>query len=292
MTKTLIIVFLSLYSLNSTAKEITSTIAYGIGERNTTVDWNIAGIVDGRYLNPTSELTWKNIKSNQLLLSGIWTEGDYFLQVSSEYGKVYSGENQDSDWKIKEDNTIEEFSRSINNSGKGYMADLEINYGKSHIISPKLKVNAGLGYSHHRQHLIMYEGFQVIPLTGPFENLNSIYEANWSGPQVSVGIDYKDYDNVYLINYTHQDIDLNGHTYWNLRDLRMTQKGEGSGKKISLGYEHAVSNFSSFSLIFNRYKYLAKGIHTYHFQSGDAPVELNRVNWQADDVKLIYRSLF
>ena len=40
------------------------------------------------------------------------------------------------------------------------------------------------------------------------------------------------------VNYTHQNIDLNGHTNWNLRpDLKhpvsMTQTGSGTGNKIS-----------------------------------------------------------
>ncbi len=94
MTRNFIIALLSLYSLNSPAKEVESTITYGIGERNTTVDWNIAGNLQGENPNIISELIWRNIKSKQLSLGGIWTEGNYFLQASGEYGKVYSGENQ------------------------------------------------------------------------------------------------------------------------------------------------------------------------------------------------------
>jgi hypothetical protein len=305
MNKAFIIVLLSLFSLNSTAREIESTITYGIGERNTTVDWNIAGNVNG-YLNPTSELTWKNIKSKQVSLGGIWTEGDYFLQASGEYGKVYSGENQDSDWAIDKDSNemVVEFSRSNNNAGKGYMADLELNYGKSHAISPKLRIDTSLGYSSHRQHLKMYEGFQSISEPGypavpkgSFDDLDSLYEANWSGPQANIGINYKNSSDVYALNYTYQDIDLNGYTNWNLRSnlkhpVSMTQIGGGKGKKITASYEHAVSNFSTLSLMLSKYKYKAKGVHTYHELSSDIPVELNAVNWKANDIKLIYRSLF
>ena len=294
MSKFFIIVFLSLYSLNSTARKIESTITYGIGERNTTVDWNIAGNLQGENPNIISELIWRNIKSKQLSLGGIWTEGDYFLQASGEYGKVYSGENQDSDYSL--DDRQGEFSRSVNNAGKDYMLDLELNYGKSHVVSPKLKIDASFGYSIHRQHLKMYGGNQLIG-SASLEGLDSLYQSNWEGPQASVGMSYKNKDDEYSLNYTHQDIDLNGHTNWNLRsDLKhpvsMTQAGSGNGKKIVIGYEHAVSDFSSLSLTLSRYNYSASGVHTFHLLSSDPAQKLNAVNWQANDVKLVYRSLF
>ena len=294
MSKFFIIVFLSLYSLNSTAKKVESTITYGIGERNTTVDWNIAGNLQGENPNIISELIWRNIKSKQLSLGGSWTEGDYFLQASGEYGKVYSGENQDSDYSL--DDRQGEFSRSVNNAGKDYMLDLELNYGKSHVVSPKLKIDASFGYSIHRQHLKMYGGNQLIG-SASLEGLDSLYQSNWEGPQASVGMSYKNKDDVYSLNYTHQDIDLNGHTNWNLRsDLKhpvsMTQAGRGNGKKIVVGYEHAVSDFSSLSLTLSRYNYSASGVHTFHLLSSDPAQKLNAVNWQANDVKLVYRSLF
>jgi hypothetical protein len=72
----------------------------------------------------------------------------------------------------------------------------------------------------------------------------------------------------------------------------MTQKGEGSGTKISVSYERAVSNFSSLSLAGNFHKYNADGTHTFHLTSSDASQKLNQVNWKSSEVKLVYRSLF
>jgi hypothetical protein len=294
MTRTFIIALLSLYSLNSTARKVESTITYGIGERNTTVNWNIAGNLQGTSPNIISELIWRDIKSKQLLLGGIWTEGDYFLQASGEYGRVYSGENQDSDYRL--DDREDERSRSVNNAGKGYMVDLDLNYGKSHVISPKLKVDTSIGYSTHRQHLKMYDGNQVIG-SASLDGLDSLYQSNWSGPQASADINYKSNNNIYSLGYTYQDIDLNGHTNWNLRsDLKhpvsMTQTGSGKGEKITASYERAVSDFSSLSLVLSRYDYSATGIHTFHLLSSNSSQKLNAVNWKANDIKLIYRSLF
>jgi hypothetical protein len=294
MHKIFIIGLLSLYSITSVAKEVESTITYGIGARNTTVDWNIAGNLQGTGPNVISELIWRDIKSHQVSLGGIWTEGDYFLQASGEYGKVHSGENQDSDYR--QDDRQDEFSRSVNNAGKGYMLDAEVNYGRNFIISPNLKTSVSLGYGEHRQHLKMYDGTQVIgsaDLTG----LDSLYQANWKGPQIDFGINYLYNKNAFLANYTYQDIELNAHTNWNLRsDLQhpvsMTQVGNGSGSKLSIGIERAVSNFSSVSLLLSRYNYAASGTHTFHLLSGDASQKLNEVNWKADEIQLVYRILF
>jgi hypothetical protein len=294
MLKFYLVVLLSLYSTVSVAKDTDVSLLYSVGERNTTVDWNIAGNLQGTNPNIISELTWRDIKSHQLSVGAIWSEDDYFMNALGEYGVVYSGQNQDSDYNS--DNRQDEFSRSVNNAGKGYMLDAEVNYGKNFIISPNLKASASFGYSEHRQHLKMYDGTQVIgsaDLTG----LDSLYQANWKGPQIGLGLNYLHKKNVFLADYTYQDIELNAHTNWNLRsDLQhpvsMTQIGSGNGSKLSVGIERAVSNFSSISLMLSRYNYAASGTHTFHLLSGDASQKLNEVNWQADEIQLVYRSLF
>jgi len=294
MYKFYITVLLSLYSAISVAKDTGVSLLYSAGERNTTVDWNIAGNLQGTNPNIISELTWRNIKSHQLSIGAIWSEEDYFLQVSGEYGQVHSGENQDSDYSLNDRQG--EWSRSVNNAGKGYMLDTEINYGKNFIISPSLKASVSLGYGEHRQHLKMYDGNQVIGsanLTG----LDSLYQANWKGPQIGAGFSYLYDKNVFLVDYTYQDIELNAHTDWNLRtDLQhpvsMTQIGKGNGSRLSIGIERAVSNFSSVSLMGTRYNYAASGTHTFHLLSSNPVQKLNEVNWQANEIQLVYRSLF
>jgi hypothetical protein len=72
----------------------------------------------------------------------------------------------------------------------------------------------------------------------------------------------------------------------------MTQQGNGSGTKISGSFEHAISNFSSLSLVMNHYNYSATGEHTFHLLSIDPSHKLNQVNWKGVETKLVYRSLF
>jgi len=294
MVKIFLSSLLLLFCMASNADKLNNSIIYGIGERQTEVDWNIAGNLAGTNPNIISELEWKDIKSHQFLLGGIWTEGDYFLQVFGEYGKIYSGENQDSDYNL--DDRKGEFSRSVNNSSKGYLMDTSINYGKDYFFSGKIKVSPVLGYGFHLQHLKIYDGKQVIGLAD-LTGLDSLYQANWYGPKFGVGLSYKKNSSVFSFNYSYQDIHFNGHTDWNLRsDLKhpisMTQKGRGSGTKISGSFETAVSDFSSFSLVGNRYNYSAVGDHTFNLVSGDSSQKLNQVNWKASEIKLVYRSLF
>ena len=294
MIKIIISGLLFLCCTLSSANTLSNSIIYGIGERKTEVNWNIAGNLVGTNPNIISELTWNNIKSHQFLLGGILMEKDYFLQLFGEYGTIHAGENQDSDYNL--DNRKGEFSRSVNNAGKGYLLDGEINYGKDYFFSGKLKVSPMIGYGFHRQKLRIYDGNQVIgsaDLTG----LDSLYQANWHGPQVGISLNYKKNSNVVSFNYGYQDISFYGHADWNLRsDLKhpksMTQQGSGSGTKISGSFEHAISNLSSLSLVMNHYNYSATGEHTFHLLSIDPSQKLNQVNWKGVETKLVYRSLF
>jgi len=271
-----------------------SSIIYGIGERKTEVDWNIAGNLAGTNPNIISELSWRGIDSHQLSLGGIWVEGDYFFQALSEYGNIHDGENQDSDYNL--DNRQGEFSRSINSAGKGHLLDFDLNYGRHYFLSNNLKVSPAVGYGFHRQHLKIYDGTQIIgsaDLTG----LDSLYQANWHGPKVGIGLDYKINRSVISFNMDLQNIFFYGHTDWNLRtDLNhpksMSQKGSGSGTKMSFSYERAVSDFSSISLVVSQCDYSASGDHTFHLLSGDSIQKLNEVNWEGSEIKLDYRSLF
>ncbi len=97
MTKIIFSSLLLLFSVSSNASKVSNSIVYGFGDRETKVDWNIAGNLAGTNPNIISELDWRKVKSNQFLLGSIWQDGDYFLKVFGEYGRIYDGENQDSD---------------------------------------------------------------------------------------------------------------------------------------------------------------------------------------------------
>ena len=294
MVKIFFASLLLLYAASINASKLNKSIFYGVGERVSKVDWNIAGNLSGTNPNIISELTWKQVKSHQISIGVNLNEDDYFLQIFGEYGNIYDGKNQDSDYNS--DDRMNEFSRSVNSSGKGYLLDAEILYGQDYFYLGKIKISPMIGYGFHRQHLKIYDGAMVIgsaDLTG----LDSLYEANWKGPIFGIGVNYKKNKSIFAFDYSFQDIDFNGYTDWNLRsDLKhpksMTQKGSGSGTKISASYERALSDFSSLSLVGTYYKYSADGVHTFHLLSNDHKQKLNQVNWEGREIMLIYRSLF
>ena len=90
-------------SFSSNANKLNNSIFYGFGERQSEVDWNIAGNLLGTNPNVISELEWKKIKSHQFLLGSVLQDGDYFLKFFGEYGYVYDGRNQDSDYNYDTD---------------------------------------------------------------------------------------------------------------------------------------------------------------------------------------------
>ena len=294
MVKIFFASLLLLYASSINASKLNKSIFYGVGERVSKVDWNIAGNLSGTNPNIISELTWKQVKSHQISIGVNLNEDDYFLQIFGEYGNIYDGKNQDSDYNS--DDRMNEFSRSVNSSGKGYLLDAEILYGQDYFYLGKIKVSPMIGYGFHRQHLKIYDGAMVIgsaDLTG----LDSLYEANWRGPIFGIGVNFKKNKSIFAFDYSFQDIDFNGYTDWNLRsDLKhpksMTQEGSGSGTKISASYERALSDFSSLSLVGTYYKYSADGVHTFHLLSNDHKQKLNQVNWEGREIMLIYRSLF
>ena len=273
----------------------TPSITYTLSNRDTNLDWNIAGDASGANPNVASELSWTDIKSNQIGVGLNWSDGDYFLNTLGEYGLIYSGNAQDSDYNL--DDRQGEYMRAITDASKGFMFDTQINYGKKFIISPDFRVAISAGYGSHTQHLSLYDGVEVISNT-PLDNLDSVYEAKWNGPQVSVNTDYRLNNSIISVDYTHQQVALESYTDWNLRsDLEhpksMTQRADGTGGVLSIGVEHALSNKSSLTLKAISRDYTANGMHTFHNVFADNDIQkLNAVNWQTQEIQLFYRSLF
>ena len=224
-----------------------------------------------------------------------WDEGDYFLNSLAEYGAIYSGNAQDSDYDA--DDRQGEYMRAITDASKGFMLDTQINYGRKFVISPDFQLSLSAGYSLHTQHLSLHDGTELISNTA-LDNLDSVYEAKWRGPQISLNTGYRLNNYIVSIDYTHQQVKLESYTDWNLRsDLKhpksMTQSANGSGNVLSFGIEHALSNKSSLTLKAIKRNYSAEGMHTFH-NVFDAPdyQKLNAVNWKTGELQLVYRSLF
>jgi hypothetical protein len=161
-------------------------LGYRFGE----FGWSIAGTAEGTDPNVLSELEWTDLGAIEVRLSGeMVLERNLWLGASITSGTIQSGANRDSDYLG--DNRTLEFSRTENGADDGDLldADLGIGYmfrGKGYDV-----VLSG-GYAWTRQDLRLNQGVQVVadealfgeplPPLGPFDGLNSSYEARWNGP--------------------------------------------------------------------------------------------------------------
>ncbi len=233
----------------------TTGLDLSLGHRSDQLRWSIAGNNGGS--NPTilSELTWDNLKIQQLQLDGfleskdfLWLGTNNLFVGSLAYGRVYSGDNQDSDYAG--DNRTLEWSRSNNRSDDGYTFDASGGLGPRYLLaSGKVKLAPLIGYSVHIQDLRMEEGFQTVsqniagrtphPL-GPIVGLDSTYTAYWYGPWLGLNLQIMPVEKLSLeISSEYHIVEFFAEADWNLRtDLEhpvsFEQEAEGSGFVLSL----------------------------------------------------------
>lgn len=273
-----------------------TSVTYDVSFKETQVNWNIASDLTGQSSpNVISELSWLNLHSANMGLGLTLIQDDYFLKMDGRYGFIFSGTNQDSDYNL--DNRQGEFFRSINNSGRGYLLDGTIQYGKLLVLSDRLKGFASLGYQINRQHLKMYDGRQIIgsaDLTG----LDSLYQVDWYGPRIEIGVGYRLNRHAVHASAAYSDIEIDGYSDWNLRqDLShpksMTQFGEGIGQELKVSYQYALNEWASWSVDLSQKSFKASGIHTFHLADGTRSSQrLNQLKWNENVFGLKYKNYF
>lgn len=159
------------------------------GVSSSSLNWNIG-------VPPTidilSELTWRNVRSKRLEVGGeyrcigSWCDG--VMVLASLYAdQSFSGKNLDSDWLAS--GRVDEFSRSLNDihgsalTGGSVALGYELAYDRSNI---GVSLIPSLGYAYDTQQMRMNNGYQVLSTTGvplgPFDGLDSTYDAQWDGP--------------------------------------------------------------------------------------------------------------
>lgn len=158
------------------------------------------------------------------------------LRLALTHGWVVQGDSRQSGFAP---GTGEEVYRSENDGGGGWMADGSVDAGLTWA-SPagRWQCTPLLGFQDHLRHLRQRDGDQAIPDTGPYDGLDSTFDAEWFGPRAGVEVGYR-WDagtrlrllgNMSLLWYR-------AHADWNLRsDLdhpeSYTQDGHGFGWRM------------------------------------------------------------
>ena len=271
-------------------------MVFGAGYRRDDLDWNIAGDSSGNNPNVLSELTWDDVESYQVKFQGSLAIPNIIaLRGYADYGWIFDGENQDSDYAG--DNRTYEFSRSNNNADDGdvWDASLAIGYpfrtGQTVIAT----FTPLVGYSQHEQKLKITDGYQTIPPVGSFSGLDSSYDTEWKGPWVGMDMRFRankrnnfaERFETYL-SYEYHWADYHAEANWNLRDdfqhpKSFEHNADGNGWIIGAGLNFILQRNIALNFDFDYQNWSAKdGTDKVFFADGTtAKTRLNEVNWSS-----------
>jgi len=294
----LLLSFIFLYSSVGRAAarpELDIDFHVGAGYRVDNLNWNIAGMSDGTGPNILSELTWSDITSFQLAgqVRVLFLERIYF-RGSLQGGPILSGQVQDSDFNG--DNRTLEFSRSDNSADMGNVWDVSGGLGYRtafHVLSGSLEIVPLAGFSFNNQNLTLKNGFQTIPLIGPFPGLDSTYSSRWYGPWFGADISYAISDFIVMATAEYHYFYYRGLANWNLRTdfahpTSFRHTAEGSGVLITTAVEYAIRERLGVSLDFTYHNWETNsGNDRTFFANGlISDTALNIVNWDSTSLML------
>jgi len=268
---------------------------FSAGHRQDSLNWNIAGDINGENPNIISELTWKNLKIYQINIGAKSVfDKKLRLEASYGYGWIYDGDNQDSDYDG--DNRTWEWSRSNNKSkgdnvsnwslGLGYQFNLD-RVAENLVCDNAMFTLLG-GYSQHNQNLIMTDGYQTIPDDGAFVGLHSTYDAEWKGPWLGAEMEGSKGKITGFIRYEYHWADFYAEANWNLRTdllhpVSFSHEADGTGNIVTVGTGYNINNNCLLYLKADIQTWgTEKGIIRFYKDTGATPEQmLNRVNWKS-----------
>ena len=252
------------------------------------LNWNIAGDLYGNNPNILSELTWTDLKIYQLKAGAEVFINNLSLQGSLAFGWILKGDNQDSDYNW--DNRTGEYSRSNNNTDGDNVVDASVGLGYRFILwSGRIGITPLAGLSYHKQNLRITDGYQTIPPTGPFPDVDSTYQARWMGPWLGVDLSLTLGERLSLsTSFAYHRADYYAQADWNLKanfahPISYTHEANAVGFVLSAELEYFLTGSWSLKagLDYQRW-YTGAGIDRTFMASGLTGVtRLNQVNWNS-----------
>lgn len=265
--------------------EVETSLKISTGFRFDDLDWNIED-TDGSP-NILSELTWTDLAIVQIKADGKLIIGNsFYMRGALGYGEIFDGDNQDSDY-AGDDRTLE-FSRSNNDADEGYVLDASVGLGYQFKLK-EFAITPLVGYSYHKQNLVITNGFQTIPAFGSFSGLNSSYDAQWKGPWTGFDMSFKIIEELTLSGvFEYHWADYEAVADWNLRtDFEHPKSFEhiadGNGILLSAAINYAFNKHWGIGFLANYQKWSTDaGISRTFFSNGtQGETSLNEVNWES-----------
>jgi hypothetical protein len=263
------------------------------GYRKDKLVWNIANI--GGAPNILSELTWEDIEIATLNFGASYElTNDWLLNFDAVYGRIFNGDNQDSDYLGN--NRTQEFSRSNNSAEDGDVYDISLSAAYTLNVNKSVEFQPEIGISYHAQNFMMTDGYQTVSEfgftnpVGPFSGLNSTYDATWFGPWVGVNTLIKPSEELtfnFGVEYHYVSYDATAN--WNLRSdfahpESFTHEADGYGWVTRFEGIYKYSPQLSFDLALNYQEWIANknGKDTTYFSDGTVvdDIPFNEAKWR------------
>jgi hypothetical protein len=201
---------------------------FNAGYRIDKLQWSIAGL--NNYPDVLSELTWSKVQSFIVEDKGtLALQSQYVLDWSIDYGWIFHGSNQDSDYFSSGHQN--EFSRSNNSADIGHVFDVSggaglrfsltdwINRARTNdLLVDNAYLDLLVGYSFNEQKYFMTDANQTIPATGDFPGLKSNYDATWKSPWLGFQLKGQKERSHGFFRFEYHFVDYYGKANWNLRD--------------------------------------------------------------------------
>jgi hypothetical protein len=280
------------------------------GSRVDQLDWNIAGDFDGNNPNILSELTWKDLKSDQvsarakMIMANKRVSFRGMVRGSFDYGDLKSGTNQDSDYFG--DNRTNEFSRSNNRADRGDVWDASLGGGVVFYFDQARTFSLApvAGISYHEQNLTLHDGYQTlnepaytpsgveVPPVGPVFGLDSKYNSQWRSGWLGVDVDYNPipYFNLRATGEFHAG-KYEAEADWNLRrdldhprSFRHTSDN-ATGVVAGVGMRAGLPNlFLTVDYRYQKWQADDGQDRTYYSDGTVWVTKFNEVNWEASSI--------
>jgi hypothetical protein len=276
----------------------------GFNFRTDQLDWNIAD-ADGDP-NILSELTWDDLSIYELSLGfSSFVKQSIYFRGYMNYGRIMSGENQDSDYNA--DDRQDEFSRSNNSTDDGSTIDVSLGAGYMFpAIADIITIVPMVGLSFHRQDLTITDGYQTIPPSGPFPGLSSTYVAEWRGPwagleaQVDIETGWGAFPRIFtFVGMEYHWATFDAQADWNLREdfdhpKSFEHEAQGSGVRMVVGLGASLTDRWSLAVDYSQQKWsVADGTDRVYYSDGTfAETRLNEVNWESRAIGLTMQYQF
>ena len=196
-----------------------------VGYRQDELEWSTRHPHDST--DPISSLKWEELQIIDFnAFANLTTCNNWYFRVNGNYGRIYSGNVNDSDYSTSSTDGSKKtlIEKNHLNGGRGEVFDL--GGGAGYVFKSsggRMTIVPLIGYIHSEQHLRAYDGVNKFlynsPPLGKVEGVNSTYKNRWYGG-------FAAYD--MLINWNcnlrffgtiqAQMGKYRGKAHWNLRD--------------------------------------------------------------------------